>query len=176
MEVPINGAKGYSTPLKLPSIAPWAEEAERLRSAPVAALVSRYRELFGEPPRTRHRLYLLRRISWWLQANQLGGLSQHALDRALALADDRDLRLSAPPSCRPAPEAVQATRDTRLPLPGVVLKRQFAGKEVEVKVLVEGFEYQGRQFASLSGVAERITGTRWNGFVFFKLQRRKHAA
>src|SRR5437764_402912 len=48
--------------MKLPSIARWAEEAERLRSAPVAALVSRYRELFGEPPRTRHRLYLLRRV------------------------------------------------------------------------------------------------------------------
>ena len=58
----------------------------------------------------------------------------------------------------------------------MILKRQFAGNEIEVKVLVGGFEYQGRQFASLSGVAERITGTRWNGFVFFGLQRRKHAA
>ena len=161
--------------MKLPSMAPWAQEADRLRNAPVSVLLSRYRELFGEPPRTRHRLSLLRRISWRLQANQLGGLSQHALDRALALADDRDLRLSAPQSCRPDPEAVQATRDPRLPLAGVVLKRQFAGKEVEVKVLVGGFEYQGQKFASLSGVAERTTGTRWNGFVFFGLQRRKHA-
>ena len=161
--------------MKLPSIAPWAEESERLRIAPVSALVSRYQELFGEPPRTRQRLYLLRRVSWRLQANQLGGLSQRALDRAVALADDRDLRLSAPPSRRPGTEEVQATRDPRLPLPGVVLKRQFAGNEMEVKVLVGGFEYQGQKFASLSGVAERITGTRWNGFVFFGLQRRKHA-
>ena len=161
--------------MKLPSIAPWAEEAERLRIAPVSVLVSRYQELFGEPPRTRQRLYLLRRVSWRLQANQLGGLSQRALDRAVALADDRDLRLSAPRSHRPGTEEVQATRDPRLPLPGVFLKRQFAGKEVEVKVLVGGFEYQGQKFASLSGVAERITGTRWNGFVFFGLQRRKHA-
>jgi len=176
MEVPFHGAKGYSAPMKLASLAPWTEEAERLRTAPLAVLLARYRELFGEPPRTRQRLYLLRRLSWRLQANQLGGLSQRALDRALALADDRDLRLSAPQSCRPDTESVPATRDPRLPLPGVVLKRQFAGKEVEVKVLGEGFEYQGRQFASLSGVAERITGTRWNGFVFFKLQRRKHAA
>ena len=176
MEVPINGSKVHSKPMKVHDLAPWSEEAERLRTAPVSVLVSRYGELFGEPPRTRHRVYLLRRVSWRLQAKQWGGLSQRALDRALAIADDRDLRLTAPQPRRSGASQVQATRDPRLPLPGVVLKRQFGGHEVAVKVLVSGFEYQGRKFASLSGVAERITGTRWNGFVFFGLQRRRHAA
>jgi hypothetical protein len=58
----------------------------------------------------------------------------------------------------------------------VVLKRRFRGQDIELKVLVDGFEYQGRKFASLSAVAECVTGTRWNGFVFFGLQARKHAA
>lgn len=155
---------------------PWADEAERLRTAPLSVLVSRYQELFGEPPRTRRRICLFRRVIWRLQANQLGGLSQRALDRAVAIADDRDLRLTAPQPRRPHAPPTKATRDPRLPLPGVVLKRRFGGDEVAVKVLVTGFEYQGRKFASLSGVAECITGTRWNGFVFFGLQRRKHAA
>ena len=68
-----------------------------------------------------------------------------------------------------------SARDPRLPLPGVVLRRRFRGQEIELKVLVDGFEYQGGKFASLSAVAERVTGTRWNGFVFFGLQARKHA-
>ena len=190
MEVPINGSKVHPKRTKVRSscrkvhakrmktqeLAPWAQAAERLRTAPVSVLVARYQELFGEPPRTRHRVYLLRRVSWRLQADQLGGLSQRALDRALAIADDRDLRLTAPQPRRSGDSQTKATRDPRLPLPGVVLKRQFGGHEVAVKVLVGGFEYQGRKFASLSGVAECITGTRWNGFVFFGLQRRKRAA
>ena len=161
--------------MKTQEPAPWAQEAERLRTAPISALVARYQELFGESPRTRHRVYLWRRVSWRLQADQFGGLSQRALDRALAIADDRDLRLTAP-QLRSGVSQSKALRDPRLPLPGVVLKRQFGGRSVAVKVLVGGFEYQGRKFASLSGVAECITGTRWNGFVFFGLQRRRHAA
>ena len=103
-------------------------------------------------------------------------MSQRARARALEIADDRDLRLTAPLAQKAAGPRPSPGRDARLPLPGAVLKRQFRGQTIEVKVLVDGFEYQGRRFASLSGVAEFVTGTRWNGFLFFALQARKHAA
>ena len=155
----------------------WAVEADGLRTAPVAVLVARYEELFGERPRARHRVLLLRRIAWRLQANLHGGLSERARARALEIADDRDLRLAAPRAANGAPMPLpHSGRDPRLPLPGVVLRRRFRGQEIELKVLVDGFEYQGGKFGSLSAVAERVTGTRWNGFVFFGLQARKHAA
>ncbi|RLB82651.1 MAG: DUF2924 domain-containing protein [Deltaproteobacteria bacterium] len=35
----------------------------------------------------------------------------------------------------------------------------------------KGFEYDGRIFRSLSAVAREITGTRWNGKVFFGLNK-----
>ncbi len=38
-----------------------------------------------------------------------------------------------------------------------------------VRVLDAGFEYDGRRFDSLSAIAKDITGTKWNGFVFFGL-------
>jgi hypothetical protein len=63
--------------------------------------------------------------------------------------------------------------DLRLPLPGTVLTRSFKGKTVKVCVLPDGFRYQDRRFRSLSAVAEHITGTRWNGYVFFSLQNRR---
>ena len=45
-----------------------------------------------------------------------------------------------------------------------------------VKVLNDGFEYDGRRFSSLSGIAGEITGTRWNGFLFFGLEKEARRA
>src|SRR3954451_12630204 len=191
MKVPINGAKVHSKRSKVHSyrtkvhskrmkaqeLPPWTEEVERLRTAPLAVLVARFEELFGEPPGARNRVFLLRRVAWRLQANLYGGLSERARQRALEIADDRDLRLTAPLCRRPAQgQAPAPARDTRLPLPGAVMQRRYRGRTVQVKVLLDGFEHEGQRFASLSAVAERVTGTRWNGFVFFGLQSRKRAA
>ena len=40
-----------------------------------------------------------------------------------------------------------------------------------MKVLEDGFEYEGQKFASLSAIASLVTGTRWNGFAFFRVTR-----
>jgi len=61
------------------------------------------------------------------------------------------------------------SRDRRLPLPGTLLVREYKGQSVVVKVLDEGFEYEGRRYKSLSAIAREVTGTKWNGFLFFGL-------
>jgi hypothetical protein len=92
--------------------------------------------------------------------------------RMLELADDRELRLRAPRSfwhsvgLGPDPR-----RDPRLPPAGTVLKRVYGQRTIEVIVLERGFEYQGNQYGSLSLIAQRVTGTRWNGYLFFGLQK-----
>jgi hypothetical protein len=58
--------------------------------------------------------------------------------------------------------------DDRLPPPGTVLTRPFKGAVLQVKVLAEGFEYQGQVYPSLSAVAKAITGSHCNGFLFFR--------
>jgi DUF2924 family protein len=40
-----------------------------------------------------------------------------------------------------------------------------------VKVLKDGFEYDGKPYDSLSSIASSVTGTRWNGFSFFHLKK-----
>jgi hypothetical protein len=47
-------------------------------------------------------------------------------------------------------------------------------KEVEhrVTVLDDGFEYRGERYKTLSQLAKVITGTPWNGYLFFGLKRR----
>jgi hypothetical protein len=38
-----------------------------------------------------------------------------------------------------------------------------------VKILNDGFEYAGARYRSLSAIAQAITGTKWNGYLFFGL-------
>ena len=45
----------------------------------------------------------------------------------------------------------------------------FAGQVYQVKVLADGFEHEGEEYKSLTGVAKAITGTHTNGYLFFRL-------
>lgn len=56
-------------------------------------------------------------------------------------------------------------------LPGTRLVRVWNDRRYEVIVLADGYEFEGRTFRSLSAVAREITGTRWNGKVFFGLKK-----
>jgi Protein of unknown function (DUF2924) len=149
------------------------KEIEHLRLETNKALKSRYLDLFGEPSRSSNHAHLLRRIAWRLQALSEGDLSQRARDRAATLAVDVDLRLYAPRKFwRQLAEPAGAVRDPRLPAVGTRLERQYHGQTIVVKVLAVGFEYDGKSYESLSSIASSVTGTRWNGFSFFGLNKK----
>jgi hypothetical protein len=61
-------------------------------------------------------------------------------------------------------------RSPTAPVTGTRLIREWDGERHEVITLKIGFEYQGRQYKSLSAIAREITGTRWNGPAFFGLR------
>jgi Protein of unknown function (DUF2924) len=148
-------------------------DIEGLRKLKTKELKARYREVFGEPSPSSNHAHLFRRVAWRLQARAEGDLSERARERAAELADDADLRLRAPRQfwgkLERAQEEAGARRDRRLPVAGSVLKRSYRGQAIAVKVLDDGFEYNGRRHASLSSIASQVTGTRWNGFAFFGL-------
>ena len=61
------------------------------------------------------------------------------------------------------------------PIAGTRLIREYQGIEHCVTVRDDGFEYQGRPYKSLSAIARAITGTQWNGRVFFGLKNQRVA-
>ena len=155
-------------------------EIESLRRATLVDLREKYREVFGEETRVRHREHLFRRIAWRLQALAEGDLSERALARAHEIARDADLRKIAPCGFfTVGGEPIEITRgnrnrrrqDNRLPLPGALLSRKWKGRTILVEVLEKGFRYENRHYSSLSAIAVAITGTRWNGLAFFGLTR-----
>lgn len=60
-------------------------------------------------------------------------------------------------------------RDNRLPAPGSVITKTYRRKTIEVKVLDNGFEYEGKVFKSISRVAMTIVKRQISGYVFFGL-------
>ena len=50
-----------------------------------------------------------------------------------------------------------------------VITREYKGRTLEVNVLLNGFEFEGEVYKSLSAVAKHITGSHCNGYLFFRL-------
>ena len=160
-----------------------ATELDELHSMTTSQLAQMYHDLHGEPVRTRHRQYLIRKVAWRLQANAMGDLSTRARKRAIELADDADIRVMAPKSmiCPPQSGRARSTmtrmgnrsikRDPRIPSVGSAIVRQYKDKTIRVLVLEgdQGFEYNGQRYRSLSSIAKEITGSHMNGFRFFML-------
>jgi len=159
---------------KLPAIS----DLPRL-SAP--QLQAAHQEMFGAKHPIANCQYLRRKIAWHLQAAKQGGLPESVRQYAFAIARGAELRVriaenlsrrqAAIPLEQSVTTAVVQTRDTRLPMPGSLIVKKYKDRTLVVKVLDNGFEYEGRRFTSLSTIAAEITGTRWNGFAFFGLDR-----
>ncbi len=100
---------------------------------------------------------LRKRIAYRVQEIYFGGLSDTDVEILETIADNDPLANL---------ERVPARRMTRTP--GTRFCRVWKGIMHEVIAVGDGmFEYDGRQYRSLSAVARKITGTRWNGKLFF---------
>ena len=153
------------------------KEVARLGKLKTGELRQRYAELWDEEPRSRNRQYLIRRIVWRMQADAEGDLTKRARRRAEELADDAEVR-ATPPKDFAAMHSTDGTgarrktarvRDLRLPPPGTSLVRNYKDRQIEVRVLETGFEFEGERYKSLTAIAKIVTGTHCNGFRFFKL-------
>jgi hypothetical protein len=155
-----------------------AREIAALQRLTVKQLRQRYAEVFDEETNAHNKVWLVRRIAWRLQALAEGDLSERARRRAGELACDADLRMNPPvptpvavaePEEAPPPRVLPFQADDRLPPPGTLLTREYKGSQVQVRVLADGFEYDGQVYRSLSAVAKAITGSHCNGYFFFRL-------
>jgi len=149
------------------------EQVLALQTLDLSALTARHVELFGKPPRFRNRVMLWRKLAWELQRRHYGGLSAKAKARLEQLV--AEVRLPNAPA-RPARTTSARPRPPDAPTPGTTIIRTWHDRELRVTVLDSGFEYGGKTYRSLSGVARAITGTGWNGPAFFGLRETRQAA
>ena len=99
-------------------------------------------------------------IGYKLQETKLGGVSRGT--RTLL----RQIAAGAGEGEKAKPLPRKLTTGTRL-------VRDWHGVGHTVTVLEDGFEYDGKHWQSLTAIARAITGTPWNGPLFFGLTARK---
>jgi len=149
-------------------------ELSAIESMTVGQLQDKYLELFGMESRSHHRTYLQKKLAYRVQELRLGGLDEASRGRARVLAQDARIRMLPPRAKKVVePDGSASVRDRRLPPVGAVLTKDHGGEQHQVTVLADGFEYRGERYRSLSRIAKAITGTDWNGFLFFGLAKRK---
>ena len=132
-------------------------QIEKIDKMKMAELKEKFIEFYGFEAGQTNVINLRKRIIYRLQELHLGMLSE--ADRIfLDKIASRDLLANLR---RPGDQSVSKLRGTRY-------NRIWKNKKYEVTVLGDGkFEFEGQTFRSLSAIARQITGTRWNGKLFF---------
>jgi len=134
-----------------------------LKTMPTLALKQQWRDLFEKEPPPYNRKFLESRLAYRIQELVYGGLKPETIARLEALGEQFD----------GGNIVTRRTRVDQRPIAGTQLIREWQGVEHCVTVLDDGYEWQGRPFKSISSVARAITGTRWNGWVFFGLKNQR---
>lgn len=129
---------------------------------PLEELRRQWAEAWGLKPHLKiGRTMLIKSLEYKTQKQGTGGLhpDQHQRLKKLIAAYKRN------PHC--FDENIHGLK------PGTRLVKIWKEKRHSVLVIENGFEYQDKIFTSLSEVAVAITGSRWNGWVFFGLKKHK---
>jgi len=128
------------------------DELARIASMTIDQLRGEWRERLGiDPPPALSKDLIARVLSHRLQEKVVGGLPPRIRKTMVALAQGDSLPIQ------------------RIKV-GSVLVREHEGKLHEAYVVPDGFSWQGKTYASLSTIARKITGTKWNGPRFFGLR------
>lgn len=131
-----------------------------LKTTSTPNLKAQWRDLFDSEPPPFNRRYLESRLAYRIQELAYGGLKPETIRRLERLGEDLD----------GGDKKKRGMRADAMPITGTRLLREWQGVEHVVTVTTDGFEWQGRPYKSLSAIARAITGTRWNGWVFFGLK------
>ncbi|MEL0436649.1 DUF2924 domain-containing protein [Phycobacter sp. K97] len=137
-----------------------------LKTTSTPDLKKQWRDLFDSEPPPFNRRYLESRLAYRIQELAYGGLKPETVKRLEALGEQLD----------GGDRTKSRVRADMMPIVGTRLIREWQGAEHVVTVTADGFDWQGRPYKSLSAIARAITGTRWNGWVFFGLKNHRRRA
>jgi len=131
-----------------------ASEISKIQSLKPDEVRALWRGTFKrDVPRGLTRDLLVRTLCWHIQEKALGGHDRANLQVLASYGKGK-------------PGAQKARRLK----PGTEIVREYQGERHLVVITAEGFRWRGVDYASLTAIAQTITGTNWNGPRFFGLR------
>jgi hypothetical protein len=132
-----------------------------LQTMTTPELIKKWRELNDSDPPPYNKIFLVSRLSYRVQELAYGGLKPETVKQLEALGKTLD----------GGNLTKRKVRADRRPISGTQLHREWKGQTQVVTVRATDFEWEGRPYKHLTAIARAITGTHWNGWVFFGLKK-----
>lgn len=144
-----------------------------LKTKSLKELKAKYEEFFnGQKATSNKKIFLWRKLAYRIQEINYEGLSddtQTRLNELIEHYDPVNNKALRPNKLTQEISQEHSARDQRLPIPGTVFTKMYKGQPLEIITLEEGFEFKGKTYKTLSAIAKEVTGTHWNGYLFFNL-------
>ena len=134
------------------------KEILSLESKTLLELREIWKSVFNSNPPPHAKKVLIPKLAYKLQEIAYGSLSEKST---------RDLDDMA----NQMRKGKKVSRGNR-PLAGTRIVKNYRGEEHEVIVDEKDFIYRGQRYQSISAIADKITGTNWNGWLFFNMKNR----
>ena len=122
-----------------------------LQNMKLPELQEKWRDLYGAEPPNFKSTFLKKRLAYRIQELFYGGLEESVKAKLKEIASNE---------IKKAKSKVEVNGKI---LPGTRFVREWKGQVYETIVRDDGFEFNGQMYRSLSAIATKITGTRWNG-------------
>jgi hypothetical protein len=117
-------------------------------------LTKLWNAFYDHEPMSFSKSYLISKIAYRIQELAFGGLSVETRKRM----DQMSANING-----------SVVKKKYKPLVGSKIIKEYRDKTYEIVVVDGGFSFEGEVFRSLSAIANKITGTKWNGLKFFSM-------
>lgn len=117
-------------------------------------------KFFDHPPEVSSRQHMIAKLAYKIQELAYGGVDDETENKIKACA-----------------RKIQTPKDQKKktrkfsPMIGTKITKEYRGRVYEVLVVKDGFAYNDEIYTSLSAIARKISGTRWNGLTFFGIKK-----
>jgi hypothetical protein len=114
-------------------------------------------EMFDHPPAVTSKQHMISKLAYRIQELVYGGIDEDTEKKIQACAKEvsRPKKILNRKFC---------------PMIGTKIVKEYKDQIHEILVVNDGFAYAGTVYSSLSAIATKITGTKWNGIKFFNLK------
>ena len=124
-----------------------------LKSMDENSLRNMWDKFFDYKPEVDSRQHMVAKIAYKIQEQVYGGVDPVTESKIREKAKKTSLK--------------NQKKKKFQPQVGTKIVKEYHDKTHEVLVVEDGFAYEGAIFKSLSAIANKITGTKWNGLKFF---------